>query len=190
MFFWFENKYGFTIFANLAHNYCHTFNPYYWKMYDFIQEQWVCRNIYLRSENKLILTKILSMHIALYELKLSINRDYKLESSWTMKIWEILKQTQQFKHSINAIFSQNNKQKENFVVFLLKIHENTKVNIFSSKMYFCAIKYEIKYKNVQNNMNLCKNTSLFSACAMTLQQTKSPWAPGAQGVPAEHQPDP
>lgn len=39
-------------------------------------------------------------------------------------------------------------------------------------------------------MNLCKNTSLFPASVMTLQQTKSPWAPGAQGVPAEHGPDP
>lgn len=75
------------------------------------------------------------MHIALHELKFSINRDYKLESSWTMKIWEIPKQTQQFKRSINAIFAQNNKKKENFVVFLLEVHENTKANIFSSKMY-------------------------------------------------------
>lgn len=52
-----------------------------------------------------------------------------------MKIREILKQTQQFKDGINAIFIQNNKQKENFEVFLLEVHENTKVNIFSSKIY-------------------------------------------------------
>ena len=111
MFLWFKNKYWFTIFLHLALNYFHTFNSYYWKTYDFIQEQLVCRNIYLRTESKLILSKILSMHIALHELKFSINRDYKLESSWTMKVWEIPKWTQQFKHSINAIFIQNNKQK-------------------------------------------------------------------------------
>lgn len=81
MFLWFKNKYWFTIFLHLALNYFHTFNSYYWKTYDFIQEQLVCRNIYLRTESKLILSKILSMHIALHELKFSINRDYKLESS-------------------------------------------------------------------------------------------------------------
>lgn len=81
MFLWFKNKYWFTIFANLALNYCHTFNSYYWKTYDFIQTQLFCRSIYLRTESKLILLKILSMHVALHELKFSINRDYKLESS-------------------------------------------------------------------------------------------------------------
>lgn len=30
-------------------------------------------------------------------------------------------------------------------------------------------------------MSLCRNKSLFSACGMTLQQTKSLQAPGAQG---------
>lgn len=135
MFLWFKNKYWFTVFLNLALNYFLTFNSYYWKTYDFIQEQLVCRNIYLRTESKLILSRTLSMHIALHELKFSINRDYKLESSSTMKIWEIPKRTQQFKHSINAIFIQNNKQTENFVVFLLEVHENTKANILSSKMY-------------------------------------------------------
>lgn len=39
-------------------------------------------------------------------------------------------------------------------------------------------------------MNLCKNTSLFPACVMTLLQTKGPWAPGTQGITAGHGPDP
>lgn len=36
-----------------------------------------------------------------------------------MKILNIPKQTQQFKHSLNATFTQNNKKKENFVVISL-----------------------------------------------------------------------
>lgn len=52
-----------------------------------------------------------------------------------MKIWKIPKQTQQFSHSLNATFTQNNKKKENFVVLLLEVHENTEVNVFSNKMY-------------------------------------------------------
>jgi len=47
----------------------------------------------------------------------------------------IPKQTQQFKHSLNDTFTQNKKKKENAVVFLLEVHENTKVNIFSNKVY-------------------------------------------------------
>lgn len=35
-------------------------------------------------------------------------------------------------------------------------------------------------------MSLCRNTSLFSACGMTLQQTKTLQALGAQGVPTRH----
>lgn len=52
-----------------------------------------------------------------------------------MQIWKIPKQTQQFKHSLNATFTQNNKKKENVVVFLLEVHENTEVNIFSNQTY-------------------------------------------------------
>lgn len=88
--------------------------------------------MYLKAESKLILSEAISVHTALHELRFLIKRDEKLESFWTRKIWNTPKQTQQFKHSLNATFTQNNKNKENFVVFLLDVHENTEVNIFSN----------------------------------------------------------